>query len=226
MLEGNVIRNIPAIARLPGVAPLFERFRGVPAFVVAAGPSLDGDLPHLAAAASRGLLICVGKTLPLLLGRGITPHIAVSIDPHELSRKPFAGLPPGLRTLLVFDPDSHPDIPAGYPGPVASCETFVPTVQWGKAWWGDKGFLDKGLTVAHAVFFLARALGADPIALIGVDLAFPGEQTHAAGVERTWGGLVRNIPRGTMRVPATAGGEVLSHNTFLSFLSAFDVEIA
>jgi hypothetical protein len=60
---------------------------------------------------------------------------------------------------------------------------------------GERGRMTTGLSVAHTAFYLARAMGCDPIVLVAQDLSFSGGRTHASGTEHTWGGAVdENAP--------------------------------
>lgn len=225
-MEGNAIRNIAFLPETHGVGELEGVFAGIPGMVVAAGPSLDLDADLLPEAASRAVTITVGKSLRLLANRGIAPEFVASLDMLEITNAVFEGYAIPEATTLLFDEDSHPEIPRKYPGGRVTYDSTSALMNWVSPLLGPFGYLEKGLSVAHTAFFLARHLGLDPIILVGVDLSLPGERTHAEGVTMTWGGKVDPANPHLVEVPSVDGGTVRSLKNFVSFVTAFEVEIA
>lgn len=224
-LEQNSLRNAPAVLRARDVDGLENAFAGVPAVVVGAGPSLDAALPLLREARDRVLLIAVGKALRPLLAAGCPPHAAVTLDPLPVTADYFHGVAGLENVMLLFDPDVDPAIPEDYPGPLCSYAAG-PFYTWALPWLGDRRTFPRGMTVAHQAFFFARHAGADPIAMVGVDLAFPDGRSHAANTVPTWGGTVSPQESYACRVPSVTGGEVLSAESFRAFVALFEAEIA
>ena len=64
------MENLPNILRMPGVTALKGIFKGRPAIVVAAGPSLEKNLHLLKEAKSKAVIIAVDAALPTLLPAG------------------------------------------------------------------------------------------------------------------------------------------------------------
>jgi hypothetical protein len=226
IFETNAIRNLPYVISSCGVKAFENRFAGIPAIVIAAGPSLNSNLELLAQLQNKALMICVGKTLKLLLKKNISPNFVANLDMTKPSKESFDGLSDLKGVNLVYDPDSYYEIISGYPGDRITFETIVPFNRWIRRFIGEKGFLEKGLSVAHTAFFFARYAGADPIILVGVDLAFPTDRTHADDVTMTWGGRVQERDPERVMVPCVKGGMVRSMRGFLSFINAFEIEIA
>lgn len=227
-LDLNCLRNLPEMARAAGVQDFANKFRGIPAFVVAAGPSLDQTVDALAAVKGRAVIISVGKSLRLLAAKGIVPEFTVSLDLSPLSQSCFEGfsIPAGVN--LVFDPDCYYGIPATYPHDKITFDTAAWMVQWSKKFIGAKGTLQKGLSVAHSAWYFAIALGCDPIVFVGVDLALPTDHTHASGVTMTWGGKVepKEGDPNVVMVPSVTGGKVRTIRSMLSFITTFEQDIA
>ncbi len=221
-MERNALRNLRAMTGSHGVRDFEGAFAGLPAIVVAAGPSLTAAIPHLRRARGRAPVIAAGKALRLLLSEGIVPEFAVSLDMSSSSASCFRGFEIPPEVTLVFDPDSFHEIPVAFPGPRVSYETVMAVNRWARSFLGELGILEKGLSVAHAAFFFARATGADPILLSGVDLAFPGERTHAEGVAMTWGGDTRDLNAAWVMIPGVDGKPVRSLPNFRSFVTAFE----
>jgi hypothetical protein len=89
----DIFQNLP---RAVGTAPfmaLEDRYRGVPAFIVGAGPSLDKNGALLAQAAKKGIVIAVNTSAPALAKHGVVPQVLACIESLDLSssiaRVPF-----------------------------------------------------------------------------------------------------------------------------------------
>ena len=178
----NVIRNLPAIATGRDVQALSGRFKGVPAVITAAGPSLDGSLEHLHDLRSRSLLIATDTTLRPLLGAGIVPHLAVGADPGWANARHFRELPPCDRTWLVAE--SALD--------AAASDAFGERIFWFRLsnhhpwpWLTAQGLridqLEMWGSVLTAAFQVACLAGCDPIVITGADLAFTGGRPYCRG---------------------------------------------
>ncbi|MCK5254932.1 MAG: tetratricopeptide repeat protein, partial [Deltaproteobacteria bacterium] len=88
-------------------------------------------------------------------------------------------------------------------------------------YWGNKGTIPPGLHVGHLAFCLARAMGCDPIILVGMDLAFTGNKFHAEDIET-------NVPISPSEQYACEdifGNMVNSDPTFKSFVIELNTEI-
>lgn len=222
----NWIGNFPWIARSAGVRSFENRFSGIPAVLVAAGPSLDTQLEALKSAVGRALFVCVGKSLGLLLRHGVVPDFVCHLDMSPSSQACFEGVSIPPEVTLVWDPESFTGAVAAFPGDRVTFETGLAGSEWGRAFWGEKGHLARGLSVAHTAFHFARALGADPLILVGVDFALPGERTHAEGVTMTWGGPVEPLLGATIEISAVRGGTVRTLPAFQAFVTHFEEEIS
>jgi hypothetical protein len=175
------VDNAPQIVATPGLSALHGRFEGVPAVVVAAGPSLDVQLARLAAASPRVLIVAIGQAVAALLRAGIQPHLVHAIESknvaHQLTETGDSRL-----LSLVLAPSTHPAL---FEVPVRA--RFVATpASYGTSRWiaealGETHFVPGGATVTHSAVHLAVALGARDVALIGQDLAFTGGRVYATG---------------------------------------------
>lgn len=224
-MERNALRNIPALARARGVKDFEGVLAGLPAIVVAAGPSLNAALPLLKAARGRAAVVAAGKPLKLLLSEGIVPEFAVTLDMTEASASCFRGFSIPPEVALAFDPDAWYEVAREFAGPKVSYQSDIEIDRWSRSFLGDRGTIEKGLSVAHTAFYFARATGADPILLVGVDLAFPGDRTHAEGVTMTWGGSTEGLGVGWVEIPGVSGRPVRTLPAFKSFVTAFESAI-
>jgi len=178
----NFLQNARVAVADPGVSSLQGRFRGRPAIVVAAGPSLEKNGHLLRKAKGKALIIAAGSAIRPLLTLGIEPDLVVSFDGAEANYLHFKGLNTP-RVPLVYAPIIFPRILEEYAGPrfTVALDPY-PFVGWlFKTLGEDKGTLSSGPSVANIAWHFAYSLDMNPIILVGQDLAFTGGKTHAAG---------------------------------------------
>jgi hypothetical protein len=76
----NSFINIEVLSSSPGVRQLDGQYRGKPAILVAAGPSLDKNIDLLSEAKGKALIMSSDTTFPVLLKKGIIPDLVVTIE--------------------------------------------------------------------------------------------------------------------------------------------------
>jgi len=180
--QRNILTNIPEIVNNAGVKNLFGKFKDKPVICVAAGPSLDKNIHLLQEAKNKALIICLDGTLRTMAQHKIKPDIVVSIDYSGGVRNLFNGVMEQTEDLfLASDPEVYPGILSDFKGKKFIINLNKPLTRWLSQFVTDKGTLDKGASVAHAAFSLAKAMGGDPIVLVGQDLSFPGGVTYVGG---------------------------------------------
>ncbi len=172
--------NGSRIAARPGFGSLRGLFANRTAVVVAAGPSLDKQLPSLRERRDELIVIAIGQTVGALAAAGIRPDLVHVLESRDVSHQLTDAGDPGDLDLVVT-PECHSAL---YDLPTRSC--FVATSATpGMGTWiaeatGGDGFTIGGASVAVSAVGMALLLGADPILLIGQDLAFTGGRTYAA----------------------------------------------
>jgi hypothetical protein len=185
----NTIENLGVITREGDVDALGGAFAGVPAIVVAAGPSLDRVAADVARHASRALVIAVDTALRPLLARGIQPHLGVAVDPSDRNARHLAALPRADQTWLAAEPAVRPRAFSSFAG-----RTFTFRVGMNHPWpWLATHGLTRGVLAAWGSVLvsavdLALRAGASPIAIVGADLAYTGGQPYCRGTafEEDW----------------------------------------
>lgn len=188
----NESMNVAHYLRRPGIDALAGLCAGRPAIVVSAGPSLRRNVALLRdpRVRERCVIIAVQTVLKHLLAQGIRPHFVTAIDYHEISRRFYEGLVKEdvEGVTLVAEARANAAILDTFPGDIR-----VPGDEYLDAVLGRepevRARLSPGATVAHQAYYLARYLGADPVMLIGQDLAFTDGQYYAprAAIHDTWG---------------------------------------
>jgi hypothetical protein len=183
----NLARNMRSFLEYPGVAPLAGLFTGIPALVVAGGPSLDAISHRLRELSQRLLVISVNTPLKPCLEAGVEPDFTVVVDPQYWASR-YLDWTTSIHGVLVVEPSANPRI---FRRPGASfflCSSLFPLGETLEAAVGEKGKLGAGGSVATSAWDLARLLGANPVYTAGLDLGFPGMRTHCRGVyaEELW----------------------------------------
>lgn len=179
----NVIENLRYIRKSNFITEFIGKLpEDLPAIVVAAGPSLDKNIDLLVKAAGRALIIATDTAVRILEARGLPYDCVITIDPG----KPAWYLTdyPGCRRKPLFcNSESGKDIMKFHEGRKiwASASTYIGNLyqSYGLPFPSD----NTGGSVATAAALLAWQLNLNNIILIGQDLAYTGEHTHAGGYD-------------------------------------------
>jgi len=176
----NTARNIGVISRSCGVNQFFNMFNGIPAIVVAAGPSLTQSLGFIKDNISKAVIIAVDTSYKLLIDNDITPHFCLSVDPQLINARYYEGIGK-TDTILVSDPTVHPSIFRFFKGRVSVTGIAFDMMKWIGDICGEKGELTHGGSVSTNAYDFARRLGASPVFMVGQDLSFTSGLAHAKG---------------------------------------------
>ncbi len=185
----NTLRNTSAICQAANVDRLANRFAGLPAVLVAAGPSLNRNLAELAPLRSRAIVIAADTALRPMLQAAIEPDLVVAVDPGEANARHLVDLPPCPHVGLVAEGSLDREAMRGFHG-----RLFVFRVgdhhpwPWLRAQQVDAGRLRAWGSVLTTAFDLALKLGCNPIVFTGADLGFTEGQPYARGTtyEEDW----------------------------------------
>lgn len=237
----NIAMNLNHYVATPSIEVLRDRFRGHPAVVVSAGPSLSRNIDELSEWKGRAVLCAVQTAVRPLMSKGIIPDFITTLDYHEMSRKFFEAVGDLKSAHLIAEPKAAWAVLDHYPGLISVLDNSWARLVLGNEL-GARGGLPAGATVAHLAFYLAVHLGCDPIVFVGQDLAFTGHVFYTPGVEihrawrseinrfqslesKEWERIVRNRP--ILRRVAGVGGEVLYTDELLfTYLEQFEKDIA
>ncbi|MDA3957680.1 6-hydroxymethylpterin diphosphokinase MptE-like protein [Oceanispirochaeta sp.] len=204
----NICRNLPLTVRIPGVWTLKERFKGIPALLLAAGPTLEETLPLLPELRKRMLLVCVDTALKACLRRGIEPDFLILTDPQYWNSRHMDRCRT-RKTILISDVSTYPAPLWAFEGRVFFCSTPFPLGQFFESRTEIKGKLKSGGSVSTAAWDFIRHCGGREIYCAGLDLSFPDGETHYRGStfeERIHGFSERTSPVETGSWLALMGG--------------------
>lgn len=224
ILFRNRLSNLTMLSHLRGTDILKDLFKGQPALLVAAGPSLDKGLEDIRRAKGRCVLIAVDAALNALLGADIVPDFVTAVDMQAINFEklsnhiskawPFALVAPSKVCPVILK-----RFQARYK--FLAFEEDLPQM-WLTRLLGVRYFMPPMLSVAHLSLGMALHMGADPIIFAGQDLAYssPGGSDHARGTILHGTGLPKD--REIIYVDAVDGRQVPSDRAFLGMKTQFE----
>jgi hypothetical protein len=237
----NVANNLPWYVASPSVSRLKDHYKGSPAIIVSAGPSLRKNKHLLKGAQGKAVLIAVQTTLQPLLEMGVEPNFVTSLDYHDICARFFEKLPAGLKTELIAEAKASSAVFKLHPGPVSLmanefAENLLAEMRL------NKGTLPSGATVAHLAYYVAEYLGCNPIIFVGQDLGFSDGLCYSPGTSyedvwrpelsrfctvemKQWEQIVRdrNILR---QVPDHEGRPMYTEERLFTYLQHFERDFA
>jgi hypothetical protein len=180
----NTIENLENILKYPGIKKLFDSFKGKPAIVVAAGPSLEKNIHMLKELQHKAVIIAVEVVHQLLLDNGVKPHFICLLDNVEVFHEYFLSLKDTevQGTYLITSPVVSPLTYKYYPGEIVNtCTESLKS--FNDLFNIDCGSYNVGTNVGMMCFETANVLGCNPIILTGQDLAYSEDisKTHVEG---------------------------------------------
>ncbi len=180
----NSCRNLSHLNRLSGILKYSNANASlatpIPFIVIAAGPSLEHLLPVLAELKKRAFIICVETALHSCLEAGIEPDFIVLVDPQYACARHLDYLE-SKSSILVTEVAVWPSVFRFPCKEIVLCSSQFPIGQYFEKKLGAFGTLGAGGSVATTAWDFARFCGAKDIYLAGMDLGFPGRQTHIRG---------------------------------------------
>lgn len=178
----NFLHNLKYLAKSTPINKLKDKYQGIPAVIVSAGPSLSKNVDCLKKNGRR-LVLSGGRTLRTLIEKNIVPNCVASVDFSDDAFKLVDGYLNKVDVPLVVSDKTNPKILEEHKG--------------NKFFFSSNNFLNEilkeeikelfgGGSIAHALTLFAIYMGCDPIVFIGQDLAYTGNREHDVLAESTW----------------------------------------
>lgn len=154
-------------------------YKNKPVLIVATGPSLNKQLETLQANKDQFIIIAVDPAVPILKKYGIIPQYVVSIDPRKRPYWQHNELDPS--TTFLIEIGCCPDVAwsSNHNYLVTSCHKDVHRLL--NSMGIPVPLMLNGGSVATCAFNFATFTGANPIVMIGQDLAWTDGKDHAEG---------------------------------------------
>jgi hypothetical protein len=177
----NFVQNLPKAARAPGVISFAGMFRGTPAVIISAGPSLDKNIHELRGYEDSVLMLSTDTALKPLLAAGIDPHFVLTGDPSYANYMHLKGAP-SRQALLVAEATSYPQVFGEFEEKTITCIFENSSLRSLSDFLGNKGTIRAWGSVATMALDFALLLGCNPIVFIGQDLAHTDGRIYCSGV--------------------------------------------
>jgi hypothetical protein len=177
----NLLGNIKYINNSYSIHDLKEELpKEVPAIIVAAGPSIEKQMEALKSAKGRAIIFAVDRILDYLLDNGIEPDFIVTLDPIKPIE--YFTKRTDLKIPLICFLQANNEILKHHVGKkiICNCSDFlVPMYLDAKK---EPPKVASSTSVATVTFTTCLELGFKNIILVGQDLAYNGNITHAGGI--------------------------------------------
>lgn len=208
------IKDANTILDLVGVLP-----QDVPAIIVSAGPSLDKNIELLKQAKGKAVIVATDTAMKFLYAHDIVPDFCVTLD----AMKP-ASYMDDLRFMevpLFTKVESNWRILEKH----TARKIFYNSQEYMNKLFENVGkkisFYTSGGSVATGAFSVCAALRFKTIVLIGQDLAYEGDRTHAGELTDR----IRGEEDGVRYVEGIHGGKVKTRHDWYLYLKWFEQAI-
>lgn len=222
----NSRKNIPVLFESKLINRAGDTFKGVPAIIVAAGPSLKENIEFLRQAKGKFLIICVNTAYMALVKNNIEPDFVCAIDGKDFIAQPYEGM--RIEAPIIYAMQVNPKFMK-----LCDRETVLLTTDGCTTVQNillDKNdvelsHLDTGGSVANTTYSIFTLLGCDPIVFVGQDLAFSGDYTHSKDSGQSKG-KVSELDKNSITSVKGNSGEMLKTSVqYKSYLQWFEAKI-
>jgi hypothetical protein len=215
----NSIRNFKYLLETPNILSEKNRFQGIPALIVAAGPSLMDEIDNIRYIKENGLayIFSAGSGLVPLLNNKIYPEAATSYDPNNFDGVYKRVFDEKITSIpLIFGSTVGISLQK-YPGMMAhminSQDTLAPYYLRFKNGREIQTIYDSS-TITVVLVQLLKYLGFDPLIFVGQNLAYRGEYRYAGGIPYYNPAVNERWLKGAFLVEAIDGEKVYTNEGF------------
>lgn len=224
----NMLDNVGEIISNPGINLLLNKFKNMPAVIVATGPSLNKNKHLLKGIEDKALVIAPDASLKILLELGVKPHMITALERIPETAELIKGY--SASTLEDTYYAACPVIPhvayEMYTGPKIIVYRNFDHFKWLGI---DRGILDIKHSSGNMAFRIAVELGCNPIILVGQDLAYSRDgKSHASGTlfGEEQGHYIKNTSSQSLEVMGNDGMMIETHHDWNEFRLAYEIDIA
>ncbi|MBD7909610.1 motility associated factor glycosyltransferase family protein [Sporosarcina gallistercoris] len=231
----NSIKNFPVVLQTPNILHDIDSsaFKGKPAIIVAAGPSLNEEFENLRYIKKHGLayIFSVGSAINALIEQGVYPDAACTYDPSERNQLVFKKLKDQQvdNIPLIFGSSVGFETLSDYPGEMLHMITSQDTV--------SPQLLDTAQSIdivldapsiAVVTLQILIMLGTSPIILVGQNLGFQNDQRYAAGIQYDFveSKLNDEEKKKTLNIKDVQGNDIKTNDGFNWMRQQLEMHIA
>lgn len=216
----NTLKNLRHMKDSNTVFDLIgELPKNVPAIIVSAGPSLDKNIDLLRQAKGKSVIIATDTAMKFLYAHNIIPDFCVTLD----AMKPVSYMDdPRFMEIPMF---TKVESSWAILGKHNARKIFYNCQEYMNKLYEKVGkkisFYESGGSVATGAFSICAALGFERIVLIGQDLAYEGDRTHAGSLTDR----IRGEEEGIRYVEGIYGEKVKTRHDWYLYLKWFEQAI-
>lgn len=164
------------------VSCLKGNFKGKTMILAAGGPSLEDELEHLKVRDKENtVLVCVGKAAKKLIASGVIPDYIVMTDAQAGTRWQIRDIE-DCGVPLIYLSTVAANVAEEYQGKkyIAFQKDFSMAEEYAK----ERGYVlyETGGSVSTFAIDMGIRMECSRIICVGLDLGYPGEQSHVAGI--------------------------------------------
>lgn len=183
----NTYQNIYLLPESKDYSHFINAFKGIPAIIAGAGPSLSLNRHLLPELKDRALLIGGGTSINALNAGNVQPHLGVGIDPNPSFYNRILSSTAWEVPFIYYYRMYHPALSLVHGDKIFT--DFAPGISIPK-WLHKQLGASFDITIAKEMFnvinfatLVAVQLGCNPILFVGIDLAYTGDASYAAGLK-------------------------------------------
>jgi len=234
----HMLQNTDLIAESPGIIQCKDKFKDMPALIVATGPSLNKNIHLLKEFKDKAVFFAADASVNTFMKyvnkdgirEPIIPDMVTSLERSPTTHRHFAQVPaenwgPLMDTFLCACPVVRPDVYENWKGKYAMMYRDFAHFRWLGV---DKGLLNTGKSVTNMAWVIAEYMGCNPIILAGQDLAFANDgQTHVKGATHASEGLKKSpLIQQRVKCMGNDGKEMETLDTWVGMRKRFEYDIA
>lgn len=213
----NFLKNAAYITESIDVELLFGQYPNIPAYLIAAGPSLDRNIAELKKVKKNGLIFAGYTALRILQKHEIQPDFIVAVDGRQLDYEDYEQQQQAFDIPLIYSPLVDYRLLEKHSGIKIRATLDYDT--YSKSLYQKSGRPFQSLyaagTVTATMLDIAFLLGCSPIVFVGQDLAFYNEQAYASG--SNYGNLKGSKLGQEVSIKDMYGNDTTTTYTFLQY---------
>lgn len=206
-----------------------DLFRGLPAVIVSAGPSLNKNIHLLKDIKDKAVIIAGGSAIGILNKNNIKPHFMFAMDGDPKEKEIFENIDFEGVSLAYLN-RLYYEIPKAYTGRKF---TFIDkqdklSAYYCKYMGVECQELASDQTVAGLNIGFATYMGCNPIIFVGQDLAYTNLQMHAEGAAHMvdFEEELNNMPKKFIKVKDIFGNDTYTIKPFLAAKMSMELKIS
>ncbi|CAM3526849.1 motility associated factor glycosyltransferase family protein [Marinicrinis lubricantis] len=185
----NSLLNMKDILSTPNFLTMDHSvFKGKPAIIVSAGPSLADEIEHLKYIKKNGLayIFSAGSAIQALIANGIEPDAAFTYDPMKNNKNVFRTVvEKGIQSIpLVFGTSVYHETLPDYPGSkfhMVMQQDQVTPMMTAKSK-QELNSVPDAVSIAIIMVHVMQRIGCNPVIFAGQNLGYRNSQFYSTGI--------------------------------------------